>query len=381
MDRVVMVMIALLLIVVSARAADLETVRLWEGDAPQAKGTAETDIPIMYVYRPAPERSNGAAVIVAPGGGYSVHAIDHEGVQVAHWLNELGVTAFVLKYRLRPDGYNEAVSFLDGQRAIRYLRHHAARFGIDGDRIGFLGFSAGGHLATAVALEYDSGRSDSDAVDRASSRPDFGIICYTTPAPFDDNPNRGHGRKLVTAQTPPMFHWLTAGDAQRVKPTCDFYSELIARGVEAELHIFGGWGPHGLGLAPGDPAVSTWPDLAGRWMRKIGLLTAKPRVAVAGRVTIGGKPLHRGWVRFTPVGDPHAPIVGDYITHRDDGRYTIEAAHGLVPGEYTVDVWLVAKEFLKSPSMGDAEHYPAKGKSPLRVKVTESGGTFDFALE
>ena len=302
-------------------------------------------------------------VIVLPGGGYHIHAIDHEGVQVAKRLNKAGVTAFVLKYRLKPDGYTEKDAFADGQQAIRVVRDNVEKFGIDPARVGVLGFSAGGHLATALGVNFTK-----------ETRPDFMVVCYTEPAPLDKREGRDHGWKKVTKDTPPAFMWVTDQDANRPVSTAKFYAMLKEAGVDAELHIYGGWGPHGLGLAPGESGVGTWPDLLQTWMRRKGLLTDKKRVAVSGAVTLHGEPLFWGWVKFVPLDDPGAPTASAYVTRRDDGKFDIAAEHGPVPGKHRVEVYRVAKDFLKVPSTDDAERFT------LLAEVRENGGTFDFQI-
>lgn len=351
-------------------------IRLWEGPAPGAKGDGPKHTPSMYVYPAKAPLANGAAVIVMPGGGYYVHAIDHEGVQVAKRLNKEGVTAFVLKYRLKPDGYNELDAFVDAKRAVRLVRAKAKEFGIDPNRIGVLGFSAGGHLATALGVNYDSGdKGSADSIEKASCRPDFMIVAYTTPAPLDKRKGREHGWKPVTKDTPPAFLWVTHQDSTRPVETGKFYQSLHEAGVDAELHIYGGWGPHGLGLAPGEPGVSTWPDLMATWMKRKGFLTNKKRVAVSGTATIQGKPVHRGWVKLIPIDAPGSPSVGTFVTEKTEGKFQFEAANGPVPGRYQVEVYLVAKEFLSVPSLEEAQRFSktAKGE-PLIVEIGPDGG-------
>src|SRR5450432_1746172 len=146
---------------------------LWPGGAPGALGTEEIDKPSLTPYLAAAGRGTGTAVIVCPGGGYSHLAMDHEGDQIARWLNSLGVSAFVLKYRLGPK-YHHPVELSDAQRAIRTVRSKATEYRLQPDRIGIMGFSAGGHLASTAGTHFDAGNADaSDAVDRLSSRPDF----------------------------------------------------------------------------------------------------------------------------------------------------------------------------------------------------------------
>ena len=150
---------------------------LWEHDIPGALGTAEADIPTLTIY-PAARRASGTAVVVAPGGGYSALAMDHEGRQVAAFFNSMGVSAFVLKYRLGPK-YHHPIELGDAQRAMRIVRSRAQSFGVVPTRIGMMGFSAGGHLASTAATHFDAGKPDAaDAIDRVSSRPDFLILGY-----------------------------------------------------------------------------------------------------------------------------------------------------------------------------------------------------------
>src|SRR3954468_1084588 len=161
----------------AAAPASPQEILLWENGAPGALGQADTDKPTITAYR-APRGSSGTAIIVAPGGGYGALAMEHEGRQWAYWYNAMGVTAFVLKYRLGPR-YHHPIELGDAQRAIRTVRARAAEFAIVPDRIGMMGFSAGGHLASTAATHFDAGNSDSpEAIERVSSRPDFLILGY-----------------------------------------------------------------------------------------------------------------------------------------------------------------------------------------------------------
>ncbi len=330
---------------------------LWPGKAPGAKGTGPKHNPIMYHY-PA-TKPNGCGVIVLPGGGYNIHAIDHEGTQVARRLNRMGITAFVLKYRLKPDGYTEKDAFVDGKRAVRLVRTRAKEFGLDPQRIGVLGFSAGGHLASSLGVNPDPGDADAaDPIDRASSRPDFMVICYTIPAPQDQRVNREHGRRKPTKQTPPAFLWVTHADAQRPAATAAFYQQLHAAGVDAELHSFGGWGPHGLGLAPGESGVGVWVDLLETWLRRKNLFTDQPRIALRGTIQIAGKPLNRGWLTLTPTENSFAPIAATYVTEKKGTcAYTFTANNGPIPGTYRVTIWELSKGLLTEPTMPDAQSF------------------------
>jgi acetyl esterase/lipase len=260
---------------------------LWPKGAPGALGTADEDRPSITPY--IAKSPNGTAVIVCPGGGYQHLAMDHEGVQIAKWLNSLGISAFVLKYRLGPN-YHHPAMINDAQRAIRTVRSRALQMQINPDRIGIWGFSAGGHLASTAATHFDAGDPNAaDPIDRAGSRPDFAILAYPvislgefahvgsrnnllgkTPDPklVEDLSND----QRVTAQTPPTFLFHTTADATvPVENSVRFYLALRKAGVPAELHIFQN-GPHGVGLAPTDATLSAWGGLLANWLRERGLL-------------------------------------------------------------------------------------------------------------
>jgi acetyl esterase/lipase len=268
---------------------------LWPQGAPGAVGKAETDIPTLAAYVVPEGRGVGTAVIVCPGGGYQHLAMDHEGEQIARWLNSIGVTAFVLKYRLGPT-YHHPIELGDAQRAIRTVRTKAAEYRVRPDRIGIMGFSAGGHLASTAGTHFDAGDPGAaDPIDRASSRPDFLVLCYpvisfTTPythrgslrSLLGDNPDPKLVESLsnelqVTAQTPPTFLFHTTTDTT-VPPenSALFYLALRKAGVPAELHIYER-GPHGVGLAPTDEALSTWSGRLSDWLRVRGLLNGAPK--------------------------------------------------------------------------------------------------------
>lgn len=271
--------------------AEPQTILLWQNGAPGALGQGEDDQPAITVYRPWKHNLSGTAVIVAPGGSYGFLASNHEGRQVANWFNAMGVTAFVLKYRLGPR-YHHPIELGDAQRAIRLVRSRAGEFEVAPDRIGMMGFSAGGHLASTTATHFDSGNpAAADPIDRASSRPDFAILGYpviTLEAPYahqgsvknllGDHPDPKLVEELsnelhVTAQTPPTFLFATSDDdVVPVENSVSFYVALHKAGVPAELHVFEK-GPHGVGLALGDPALGEWPALLANWMRQRGLLT------------------------------------------------------------------------------------------------------------
>jgi acetyl esterase/lipase len=251
---------------------------LWPNGAPGALGTADEDKPSITPY--LAKSPNGTAVIVCPGGGYGALAMDHEGVQIAKWLNSLGISAFVLKYRLGPK-YHHPAMIHDAQRAIRTVRSRAEAMHIQPDRIGIWGFSAGGHLASTAATHFDSGDPNAaDPIDRAGSRPDFAILAYPVISLGEfahvgsrnnllgKNPDPKLVEDLsndlrVTAQTPPTFLFHTTADAAvPVENSVRFYLALRKAGVPAELHIFQN-GPHGVGLAPTDATLSAWGRIAG----------------------------------------------------------------------------------------------------------------------
>jgi acetyl esterase/lipase len=262
---------------------------LWPDGAPGAQGSADEDKPTLTAFLAPPARAVRTAVIVCPGGGYQHLAIEKEGSDVARWLNSIGVSAFVLKYRLGPK-YHHPTGLTDAQRAIRTVRAKAAEYRVEPDRIGIMGFSAGGHLASTAGTHFGAGNaSAADPIDRASSRPDFLILGYPVVS-FTSNVHRGSMRMLlgdqpdpklienlsnelqVTAQTPPTFLFHTTSDQTvPVENSVMFYLALLKAGVPAEMHIYE-QGPHGVGLAPTDEALSSWPARLSDWLRIRGLL-------------------------------------------------------------------------------------------------------------
>jgi len=276
-----------------ARAQEPTTVLLWSNGAPGALGSEDTDQPSLTVFLPVKNQANGTGVVVCPGGGYGALASNHEGRQIANWLNSLGIAAFVLKYRLGPR-YHHPIELGDAQRAIRLVRANAIEYGIAPDRLGVMGFSAGGHLAATMGTHFDNGDATaSDPVQRAGSRPDFlvlgyPVISFTTPYTHQgslhnllgDSPDPKLTQSLsaelqVTPQTPPTFLFHTTEDKTvPVENSVMFYLALRKAGVAAEMHIFER-GPHGVGLALRDPALAMWPELLANWFRMRGLLAAR----------------------------------------------------------------------------------------------------------
>ena len=255
---------------------------LWPDGAPGALGTEDKDKPSITIYLPEAATATGTAVVVCPGGGYQNLAMDHEGKQIAEWLNKQGIAAFVLKYRLGPK-YHHPVELGDAQRAIQIVRRRAKEFGIASDRIGIMGFSAGGHLASSAATHYS-------VADGVTSRPDFAILCYGVITLKDPYAHKGSRKNLlgdapdpalvenlsneaqVTKDTPPTFLFHT--DADPVVPSensVNFYLAMRKVGVPAELHIFEK-GKHGVGLAQTDPILSAWSPLLTNWFITRGLI-------------------------------------------------------------------------------------------------------------
>ena len=269
---------------------DGQTIALWQGPAPGALGTADSDVPALTVYLPRSMSANTPAMIVCPGGGYANLAANHEGRQVANYLNSLGIAAFVLRYRLGPR-YHHPIELGDAQRAIRTLRARAGEWRLDATRIGIMGFSAGGHLAMSVSTHFDAGRADApDATDRVSSRPDFAILGYPVISLTEawthqgsrtnllgDNPDPALARSLsgenaVTKDTPPTFLFHTNADtAVPAENSVHYYLALRKAGVAAEMHIFEK-GPHGVGLANDDAALAEWSKLMANWLRIHGVI-------------------------------------------------------------------------------------------------------------
>ena len=280
------------------RFLGIATLPLWDGDAPGALGKGQADVPTLTLFRPQPGSGNGTAVIVAPGGAYIGLAANLEGRQVADWFTSRGVTAFVLKYRLGRN-YLYPTPLLDAQRAIRLVRSRAKEFGIAPDRIGMMGFSAGGHLTATAGTMFDAGHADAnDMVERVSSRPDFiilgypwlnamkpdqtGVISYCSVLKVEPEKCKSFEQyspdRHVSAQTPPAFLYHTTDDALvPVEAIFPFYHALHAAGVPVEMHIFAK-GKHGSGLGLGDASLDFWPMLLEAWLRARGLLTPDPAV-------------------------------------------------------------------------------------------------------
>jgi acetyl esterase/lipase len=267
---------------------DPQTILLWPNGAPGALGDEDRDKPALTIYMPPNTTGPMTAVIVAPGGSYARLSMNNEGRAPANYLNTLGIAAFVLRYRLGPR-YHHPIELGDVQRAIRTVRARAAEWHLAADRIGIMGFSAGGHLAASASTHVDPGKADAaDPIDRVSSRPDFAILGYPVISLVEpwthqgsktnllgDAPDASLARSLssetqVTASTPPTFIYHTNADTVvPVENAVAYFLALRKAGVAAEMHVFRN-GAHGSGLAQQDQALAEWPRLLANWLRVSG---------------------------------------------------------------------------------------------------------------
>jgi acetyl esterase/lipase len=279
----------------------IQTIRLWPGDAPQAKGTACEDIPALTIFEPQRGTANGSAVVIFPGGGYSGLAGNLEGRQFADWFAARGFRAFILSYRLSSHGYLLPVPLLDARRAVQLVRARARDYFIDPNRIVLIGFSAGGHLAALSSTQFIAGNPDAeDPIERVSSRPDYLVLGYPwIGAISSDTSHLSYCKQFnlmdrceslrvayspdlfVTKDTPPTFLYHTFTDQTvPVEQSLRFYEALVKAGVPSEMHIFANGG-HGSGLGKGDPALDQWPNLLENWLRAQGLLSVNRAATMA----------------------------------------------------------------------------------------------------
>jgi acetyl esterase/lipase len=278
----------------------IHTVRLWQGDAPEAKGNACEDIPTLSVFDPAAGTENGSAVIVLPGGAYVGLASALEGREFASWFAARGFRSFVLSYRLSSHGYLLPVPLLDARRAVQMVRGRAADYHIDPNKIVVIGFSAGGHLAALAGTQFVPGKPDAeDPIDRVSSRPDYLVLGYPWIGAISSDTSHLSYCKLfnvmdrcealrvayspdlfVTKETPPTFIYHTFDDATvPVEQGLRFYEALVKAGVPSEMHVFAK-GTHGSGMGKGDPSLDQWTGLLETWLRAQGLISRNESNAV-----------------------------------------------------------------------------------------------------
>ncbi len=377
-----------------------ERLPLWPDGAPGAKGNTDNDQPRLELYRPDKSRANGTAIVICPGGGYGGLAADHEGTQPALFFNSLGVTAYVLFYRLGTHGYHHPIELGDAQRALRVVRSRAAQDGTDPARVGIMGFSAGGHLAATAGTHFDAGNAAAtDPVEKQSSRPSWMVLCYPV-ASFDPAiTHKGSVQNLlgdkagdpelikllsnelhVTPRTPPTFLFHTTEDqAVPVENSLRFYAALQKNQVPCELHVYQN-GVHGVGLMTGDPVLGTWPSHLAAWVRDNGFLTAKvERAAVEGTVTINGQPASWATLCFTPE-DPNQPIVTARVRN---GKYSLSIADGPVPGKAKITATLSAQDVPGSKSvtgfLTTTEKVRAQGEA-LEATVASGKNAVNFDL-
>jgi len=277
----------------------IQTIRLWAGPAPQAKGDACEDIPTLTIFEPHRGTENGSAVVIFPGGAYRDLAANLEGRQYADWFTARGFRAFVLSYRLTSNGYVLPVPLLDARRAIQIVRSRARDYFINPNRIVVVGSSAGGHLAALAGTQFVPGNPEAeDPTERVSSRPDYLVLVYPWIGAITADTSHLSYCKIfnlmdqcealrvayspdlfVTKNTPPTFWYHTFNDQTvPVEQGLRFYEALVKAGVPAEAHIFPN-GAHGSGLGKGDAALDQWPGLMETWLRAQGLLTPDPSVA------------------------------------------------------------------------------------------------------
>ena len=274
----------------------IQTIRLWPGDAPQAKGNACEDVPTLTIFAPQQGHENGSAVVVLPGGAYWGLAANLEGRQVSDWFTARGFRAFIVQYRLSSNGYILPVPLLDARRAVQTVRARAADYHIDPNRIVIIGFSAGGHLAALASTQFIPGNPTSDdPIERVSSRPNYSVLGYPWIGAISTDTSHLSYCKLfkvmdqcealraayspdlfVTKETPPTFWFHTFNDETvPVEQGLRYYEALVKAGVPSEAHIFAN-GRHGVGLGKADAALDQWPNLLEIWLRAQGLMPPGP---------------------------------------------------------------------------------------------------------
>jgi len=283
---------ALLLFAQLSLAAEPIVMKIWPGDVPGEKGDigeekSVTDTatppttrvsnvtqPTISVFPAPADKNTGAAIVICPGGGYNILAWDKEGTEIAEWANSIGVNAVVLKYRVprRKDVAKHQAPLQDAQRAMSIVRSRASEWGIDPQRIGVLGFSAGGHLSATLSTNYDKRIYPAiDKFDETSCRPDFTVLVY--PAYLIEG-NKLAPEFTINEKTPPTFFAHAYDDRIGPENSIAYFLELKKNKVPAELHVYS-TGGHGFGMRPSDKPASTWPARCAEWLKTQGLLTTK----------------------------------------------------------------------------------------------------------
>lgn len=283
--------VTLLLLASCARAAPELKGRSWlnlyDGPAPGALGEGEKHTPAIQPYLPPEDRATGATIVILPGGGYGGLAMNHEGKQIAEFLNSHGITAFVVRYRLGSGGYKHPIMMHDAQRAIRTVRANAKEWNLDPNRIGIIGFSAGGHLASTVSTHFDAGKLDPmDPIDRVSCRPDCSTLVYPviTMGRYTHRGSRNNllganpdprlidllsNEKQLTKETPPTFLMHSIDDKAVVVENSDMYAGQLAMNGIKYTYVRGELGPHGVGL------TDQWKPQWTKWLQELNY-AAKP---------------------------------------------------------------------------------------------------------
>ncbi|MEO6720322.1 MAG: alpha/beta hydrolase [Ferruginibacter sp.] len=332
-----------------------DPILLWPNGAPGATGVSDEDKPAVTPFIPEASNHNGAAVLVVPGGGFTIRATDHEGVLVAQWFKEHGITAFLLRYRLRPL-YNRNDWVNDGLRAMQYIRGHAAEYNISTSRIGAVGFSAGANLISDIAMNGATVQiTKTDSLDAISSKPDFIILAYGAMhiAATADS--------IVKKNFPPVFMYGTVEDKSSQGGMMDMYARLYRANVAIEGHFFQN-GIHGTGFALGDPVLGQWTTLLHNWLTIGGFLTNKPQIALSGVVKLDGSPLVKGMIILKPVADKNAPPVIVYINNTGTGelgRFFVPKNQGPIEGRYKVEV------------RQDATRWTSNSRDPFMIRMMD----------
>jgi len=335
-----------------------DPILLWPNGAPGATGESDEDKPAVIPFIPDAALRNGTAVLVVPGGGFTIRAVDHEGVLVAQWLKEHGITAFLLRYRLRPL-YERKDWMKDGQRAMQFIRSRATEYHINTNHVGAIGFSAGATLIADMTLNGSTpSATDSDPLEHILSKPDFMILGYGSmriPEMADS---------IIRKKTPPTFMYGTVEDRSSQGGMIDMYNRLYRAGVPLEGHFFQN-GIHGTGFALGDPVLGQWTTLLHNWLKVGGFLADKSQVALNGVVKLDGAPLVKGMIILTPVKDMNAPPVVIYINNTGTGelgRFSVAKKQGPVEGEYNVEV------------RQDATRWISNSREPFMIQMMDKQG-------